>query len=99
MIYPIRSHRPGYHRGSSTIRRIIAIILPNEALNREDGDVAEPPRKNLSMPHGYPMDRLVDKHAHARDEAALVAPIFRLVDEKVRVLAREDEELPRRRAV
>jgi hypothetical protein len=61
--------------------------------------VAESPRKNLSMPHGYPMDRLVDKHAHARDETALMAPIFRLVDEKVRVLAREDKELPRRRAV
>lgn len=100
MIYPIRSRRPSYRRGGLTlIHSIIAIVLSNEALNREDGDVAVPPRQNLAMPHGYPMDGLVDKYAHARHEAAFVAPIFRLVDEKVRVLACQDEELSRRRAV
>lgn len=45
------------------------------------------------------MDRLIYEYAYARDEAAFVAPIFRLVDNKVRVFASEDKEPPRRRAV
>lgn len=95
MVYPVRSRRPSYRRGLT----INTIILSSEALNREYSYVAVPPCKNLPMPHRNPMDRLVNEYAYARDESALVAPIFCLVDNKVRVFASKDKELPGWRAV
>ncbi|KAH0530550.1 hypothetical protein TsFJ059_005157 [Trichoderma semiorbis] len=79
MKYPIRSRRPGYHK--------CYVMLLSESVNRQDSNMAKPPCENPPMPHMNPMNGLVRKDACPRDEAALVLPMFRLVDSEVRIFA------------